>query len=106
MIEGVQVKPLKCIPDERGYLYEMLRCDDPDFEKFGEIIGETDKNGVFTFELKLPDYFTGVPLEKGQALVKLEIKIKDTADHLEKSQVKVPVARESIRWSFSRRVRN
>jgi dTDP-4-dehydrorhamnose 3,5-epimerase len=36
-IEGVLVKPLKKIPDERGCIYHMLRCDDPDFEKFGEI---------------------------------------------------------------------
>jgi len=36
-IEGVIVKPLKKIPDERGYIYHMLRCDDPVFEKFGEI---------------------------------------------------------------------
>ena len=31
------VKPLDKIPDERGCIYHMLRCDDPVFEKFGEI---------------------------------------------------------------------
>lgn len=36
-IEGVVVKPLKKIPDERGAIYHMLRCDDQLFEKFGEI---------------------------------------------------------------------
>lgn len=36
-IEGVVVKPLRKIPDERGSIYHMLRCDDPLFEKFGEI---------------------------------------------------------------------
>ncbi|MBW8000491.1 MAG: dTDP-4-dehydrorhamnose 3,5-epimerase [Planctomycetes bacterium] len=36
-IEGVVVKQLRKIPDERGCIYHMLRCDDPDFEKFGEI---------------------------------------------------------------------
>lgn len=36
-IEGVIVKPLKKIPDERGCIYHMLRSDDPVFEKFGEI---------------------------------------------------------------------
>ncbi len=36
-IEGVEVIPLKKIPDERGCIYHMLRCDDPHFEKFGEI---------------------------------------------------------------------
>jgi dTDP-4-dehydrorhamnose 3,5-epimerase len=37
MIEGVQIRPLKQISDERGKIMHMLRCDDPWFEKFGEI---------------------------------------------------------------------
>ena len=37
MIEGVKIKPLKKIPDERGMIMHMLRSDDADFEKFGEI---------------------------------------------------------------------
>lgn len=35
-IDGVNVKPLKVVADERGYLMEMLRCDDPFFQKFGQ----------------------------------------------------------------------
>jgi len=37
MIEGVKIKLLKKICDERGMVMHMLRSDDPDFEKFGEI---------------------------------------------------------------------
>lgn len=37
MIEGVLVKPLRQIPDERGKIMHMLRADDPHYEKFGEI---------------------------------------------------------------------
>jgi dTDP-4-dehydrorhamnose 3,5-epimerase len=36
-IEGVVIKRLLKIPDERGCIFHMLRCDDPDFENFGEI---------------------------------------------------------------------
>ena len=36
-IEGVAIKQLKVIPDERGFLMEMLRCDDPIFKKFGQV---------------------------------------------------------------------
>ncbi len=36
-VEGVIIKPLKKIPDERGCIYHMLRSDDQIFEKFGEI---------------------------------------------------------------------
>lgn len=37
MIAGVQVKQLKIIPDERGYVMEMLRADDPFFQQFGQV---------------------------------------------------------------------
>ncbi|WP_342305942.1 dTDP-4-dehydrorhamnose 3,5-epimerase family protein [Methanolobus sp. ZRKC5] len=37
MIEGVEVIPLRKIPDERGKIMHMLRVDDKHFEKFGEI---------------------------------------------------------------------
>jgi dTDP-4-dehydrorhamnose 3,5-epimerase len=37
MIDGVKIKPLKVIPDDRGLLMEMLRSDDPDFQKFGQV---------------------------------------------------------------------
>jgi dTDP-4-dehydrorhamnose 3,5-epimerase len=37
MIDGVVVKSLRVIPDERGRLMEILRRDDPIFEKFGQV---------------------------------------------------------------------
>ncbi len=37
MIEGVAVKILKVIPDERGRLMEILRCDDDLFTQFGQV---------------------------------------------------------------------
>ena len=33
MIDGVMIKALKVIPDERGWLMEMLRDDDEFFQK-------------------------------------------------------------------------
>jgi dTDP-4-dehydrorhamnose 3,5-epimerase len=36
-IDGVQVKTMKVIPDERGYLQEILRADDELFTKFGQV---------------------------------------------------------------------
>ena len=46
MIEGVGIFPLKQIPDERGKIMHMLRCDDPHFERFGEIYFSTVYPGV------------------------------------------------------------
>lgn len=37
MIEGVKVRQLKVIPDERGYLMEMLRSDWEEYERFGQV---------------------------------------------------------------------
>ena len=37
MIEGVRLKHLKVIPDERGRLMEILRRDDPEFLGFGQV---------------------------------------------------------------------
>ena len=37
MIDGVYVKPLRQMADERGKVMHMLRADDPQFEAFGEI---------------------------------------------------------------------
>ena len=45
-ISGVVIKSLKRIPDERGCIYHMLRNDDPDFEKFGEIYFSVAYPGV------------------------------------------------------------
>ncbi|MGH2364576.1 MAG: dTDP-4-dehydrorhamnose 3,5-epimerase family protein [Chloroflexota bacterium] len=37
MIEGLQVIPLRRIPDERGTILHMLKVTDPHFQRFGEI---------------------------------------------------------------------
>ncbi|MHB8170321.1 MAG: dTDP-4-dehydrorhamnose 3,5-epimerase family protein [Thermincolia bacterium] len=46
MIQGVKVKKLRVIPDERGRLMEMLRADDGEFIKFGQIYMTSAYPGV------------------------------------------------------------
>lgn len=46
MIDGVKIKQLKVIPDERGRLMEMLRADDDIFQKFGQVYMTTAYPGV------------------------------------------------------------
>jgi len=46
MIDGVKIKKLKVIPDERGRLMEMFRADDEFFEKFGQVYVTTTYPGV------------------------------------------------------------
>ena len=45
-IEGIAVKPLRVIPDERGRLFEILRRDEPLFQKFGQVYCTTVSFGV------------------------------------------------------------
>lgn len=45
MIDGVKVKKLKVIPDERGRVMEILRADDDLFVKFGQVYMTTCNPG-------------------------------------------------------------
>ena len=46
MIDGVKIKKLKVIPDERGRLMEILRGDEEMFQKFGQVYMTTTYPGV------------------------------------------------------------
>lgn len=46
MIEGVTIKPLSKIIDERGSVMHMLKNTDPEFKQFGEIYFSTVYPGV------------------------------------------------------------
>jgi len=63
MIDGVRVKQLRVIPDERGWLMEILRCDDEFFTKFGQVYITTAYPGVvkaWHMHKKQTDNFTCV----------------------------------------------
>jgi len=45
-IDGVVIKDINVIPDERGRLMEILRRDDGHFEKFGQVYMTTNYPGV------------------------------------------------------------
>ncbi len=70
------------------------------FKEFQTVDTKTDANGHAKVEIKLPDYFVGQPLQKGDALVKVEIKITDTADHTETVTRTYPVADQPIKVSL------
>ena len=63
MIDGVVVKPLRVIPDERGFLMEMLRSDDEVFERFGQAYVTAAYPGVvkgWHYHRKQTDHFVCV----------------------------------------------
>jgi dTDP-4-dehydrorhamnose 3,5-epimerase len=60
MIQGVTIKPLKVLSDERGQLMHMLRVDDDVFKKFGEIYFSVVNPGVvkaWKKHLKMTQHF-------------------------------------------------
>ncbi|MBI5710189.1 MAG: dTDP-4-dehydrorhamnose 3,5-epimerase family protein [Candidatus Eisenbacteria bacterium] len=71
MIDGVKIKKLKVIPDERGFLMEMMRDDDEFFQKFGQVYLSVVYPGVvkgWHWHQKQTDHFVFV---KGMAKVAL-----------------------------------
>ncbi|MCC6446977.1 MAG: dTDP-4-dehydrorhamnose 3,5-epimerase family protein [Armatimonadetes bacterium] len=46
LIDGVELKPLKRNADERGFLMELLRVDDPIFEQFAQVYVSMNYPGV------------------------------------------------------------
>jgi len=77
MIEGVNIKKLKKLSDERGFLMEILRCDDPLFNKFGQVYMTTAKPGyvkAWHYHKKQTDNFVCV---KG----KIRVGLYDGREH-------------------------
>jgi dTDP-4-dehydrorhamnose 3,5-epimerase len=71
MIDGVAVKQLKSLTDDRGFLTEMLRADEPIFERFGQVYVTGCRRGVvkgWHYHKQQTDHFV-CPL--GRALVVL-----------------------------------
>jgi len=60
LIEGVSTRKLRLIPDERGFLMEMLRSDWPEFEQFGQVYVTAVYPGVvkgWHYHKKQSDHF-------------------------------------------------
>jgi dTDP-4-dehydrorhamnose 3,5-epimerase len=63
LIDGVRIKELRPIPDERGFLMEILRSDEDVFEKFGQVYMTVAYPGVvkgWHYHKAQTDFFTVV----------------------------------------------
>ena len=70
------------------------------FKPFATFKGKTDRNGHVTFEVTLPGYFVGLPLAKGNAMVRLQATVTDSAEHTERVGQMIPVSDRPIRISL------
>lgn len=60
LIDGVVTRKLRLIPDERGFLMEMLRSDWPEFQQFGQVYVTAVYPGVvkgWHYHKKQDDHF-------------------------------------------------
>ncbi|MDH7569052.1 MAG: MG2 domain-containing protein, partial [Armatimonadota bacterium] len=84
-------------PVQRAKVKVTLSKFDAGFEEFAQVEGFLDEAGVFKFQQALPTYFVGQPLQQGNAFVKYDVTVTDTADHTEKISGMVPVAAQPMR---------
>jgi dTDP-4-dehydrorhamnose 3,5-epimerase len=81
LIDGLAVRRAKVFPDERGRLGEIMRVDDPWFEKFGQVYFTTTYPGVvkaWHYHSKQTDHFYVI---KGLVKVALYDQRPDSPTH-------------------------
>ncbi len=61
----------------------QLSTVDVSFHTIGRLTGTTNDEGIFPFEIRLPDYFAGQPLKNGNAYLQFRARVTDKASHRE-----------------------
>ncbi len=87
VIDGVAVRHAKVLPDQRGRLGEIMRADDPWFEKFGQVYFTTTYPGVvkaWHYHNKQTDHFYVI---KGTVKVALYDNRKTSPTHAEVNEI-------------------
>jgi uncharacterized protein YfaS (alpha-2-macroglobulin family) len=67
------------------------------FEEFSKLFEQTDQEGIASFRVTLPRRFHGIDLLKGDAILKIEAIVTDTAGHRESRGLTLPVSRYPIK---------
>jgi hypothetical protein len=62
----------------------------------GSAKGKTDADGAYRFDIQLPGYFAGLPLNHGTARVLIEATVKDSAGHAETRGEPITVSESPI----------
>jgi hypothetical protein len=60
------------------------------------VTGKTDKDGAYHFDITLPSYFAGRPLDQGAARVLFEATVKDSAAHSESHAEPITVSQSAL----------
>jgi hypothetical protein len=69
---------------------------DAQLREFAKLDLKTNESGQAEFELKLPDYFVGQPLDSGNAFVSLDVQVLDKAEHTERASQRITVCSRPV----------
>jgi len=83
-------------PVTNGVVIIKLSKFDVEFSEFARIEGRTDASGHYSFDVPLPAYFVGQPLQQGEAFVKVDVRIVDGADHKEEITRNLSIADDPL----------
>lgn len=83
-------------PVASGEVEIRLLSFDVEYNEIGRLSGVANEDGLFKFEFKLPSHFVGIPLEKKNALLFLEVKVKDKTGHQEESSLSLVISKDVI----------
>ncbi len=61
-----------------------------------ETVGQTNSEGFYAFQYRIPDYVVGQPLEGGKAMLLMELVVRDTAEHSETVARSLLVVKETL----------
>ena len=73
-----------------------LDAFDVEFTEFASVTGTTNSEGLFSFEVKLPDYLVGQSLEQGKAIVRMRTEVTDTAGQKVRKETGLAVAKDAF----------
>ena len=83
-------------PVARGQVAIVVSTFDVNWQARLTLSGKTDAAGGYHFEFDLPRRLWGIPMLKGAAMVKVEIKLTDTAAHTEKISRELSVSSKPL----------
>jgi hypothetical protein len=93
---SVQVDYFFGKPVAQGNVEIVASQFDAGFDAFARLTGKTNDAGAYEFELELPTFFAGLPLERGDSFVQLDVTVTDRAEHKETATVTRPVVATPI----------
>ncbi|MEW6238167.1 MAG: alpha-2-macroglobulin family protein [Candidatus Omnitrophota bacterium] len=73
-----------------------VNCFDVGFNEFEKVEGTTDEEGRWNYSFTIPERLVGQPLFKGNTIIQMDVRVRDSADHEEQKIETFHVAVEPL----------